>query len=111
MPDAFSTGCVDCQINALATLVDIVPGQIVEKKLVENDEMVVILFAMAEGQEIPEHAAPGTAIVTCMAGTGKVTVDGVEHVIHNGGQVTIESNVPHSVLAVHDFKMMLEVSF
>ena len=111
MSDSFSSGCVDCQLNALASLVDIVPGETVKKTLVENEETVVILFAMAEGQEIAEHAAPGTAIVTCMGGTGKVVLEGEEHIIHNGDSVTIPPNAPHSVYAERDFKMMLEVNF
>lgn len=50
-------------------------GQVVSKTLAQNDALSVTLFSFDKGEEISAHTAAGDAFVTCLDGTGKITID------------------------------------
>ena len=52
------------------------PGQVVSKTLAQNDAVSVTLFAFDKDEEISTHESGGDALVTCLDGVGRVTVDG-----------------------------------
>ena len=54
------------------------PGQVVSKTLAQNDALSVTLFAFDKGEEISTHESGGDAFVTCLDGTGRITIDGKE---------------------------------
>ena len=54
-------------------------GQVVSKTLAQNDALSVTLFSFWKGEEISTHASGGDAMVTCLDGVGKITIDGQEH--------------------------------
>ena len=60
------------------------PGQVVSKTLAQNDAVSVTLFAFDKGEEISTHESGGDALVLCLDGEGRITVDGVEHILHEG---------------------------
>ena len=95
----------------LADLVTVVPGQIVSRTLAQNAAVSMTLFAFSKGEEISTHESTGDAMVTALYGTGKLTIDGVEHIINTGETVVMPANTPHAVAAVEDFKMELVVVF
>ena len=51
-------------------------GQIVSKTLVQNESVSITLFAFDKGEEISTHESGGDAFVTCLDGTGEITIDG-----------------------------------
>ena len=53
-------------------------GQIVSKTLVQNEAVSITLFAFDKGEEISTHESGGDAFVTCLDGTGEITIDGVK---------------------------------
>ena len=53
-------------------------GQIVSKTLVQNESVSITLFAFDKGEEISTHESGGDAFVTCLDGTGEITIDGVK---------------------------------
>ena len=53
------------------------PGQVVSKTLAQNDAVSVTLFAFDKGEEISTHESGGDALVLCLDGEGRITVDGV----------------------------------
>ena len=87
------------------------PGQVVSKTLAQNDALSVTLFAFDKGEEISTHAAGGDAMVTVLEGTGRFTVDGVEHLVHAGEVLVMPAKKPHAVYAPEAFKWMLTVVF
>ena len=95
----------------LADLVTVVPGQIVSRTLAQNAAVSMTLFAFSKGEEISTHESTGDAMVTALYGTGKLTIDGVVHIINTGETVVMPANTPHAVAAVEDFKMELVVVF
>ena len=78
----------------LADLVTVVPGQIVSRTLAQNAAVSMTLFAFSKGEEISTHESTGDAMVTALYGTGKLTIDGVEHIINTGETVVMPANTP-----------------
>ena len=87
------------------------PGQVVSKTLAQNDAVSVTLFAVDTGEEISTHASGGDALVLCLDGEGRITVDGVEHILHEGESILMPARHPHAVSGQERFKMLLVVVF
>ena len=98
-------------VLSLADQVEYLVGQIVSKTLAQNDFHSVTLFAFDKGEEISTHASEGDAFVYALDGTGKITIDGKEHLLHTGQAIVMPANVPHAVFAEERFKMLLTVLF
>lgn len=87
------------------------PGQVVSKTLAQNDALSVTLFAFDKNEEISTHESGGDAFVTCLDGIGRITIDGVEHVLHEGESIVMPARHPHAVFGQEQFKMLLVVVF
>ena len=87
------------------------PGQVVSKTLAQNDAVSVTLFAFDKGEEISTHESGGDALVLCLDGEGRITVDGVEHILHEGESILMTARHPHAVFGQERFKMLLVVVF
>lgn len=87
------------------------PAQVVSKTLAQNDAVSVTLFAFDKGEEISTHESGGDALVLCLDGEGRITVDGVEHILHEGESILMPARHPHAVFGQERFKMLLVVVF
>ena len=87
------------------------PGQVVSKTLAQNDAVSVTLFAFDKGEEISTHESGGDALVLCLDGEGRITVDGVEHILHEGESILMPARHPHAVFGQERFKMLMVVVF
>ena len=86
-------------------------GQVVNKTLVQNNAVSVTLFAFDKDEEISTHESEGDAFVTCLDGVGKITIDGVEHILNEGESIVMPAKHPHAVYGREQFKMLLVVVF
>lgn len=86
-------------------------GQVVSKTLAQNNALSITLFSFAKGEEISTHESGGDAFVTCLDGVGKVTIDGVSYLLHEGESIVMPAGHPHSVYGEEAFKMLLVVVF
>lgn len=86
-------------------------GQVVSKTLVQNKALSVTLFSFAKGEEISTHESDGDAFVTCLDGIGKITIDGVDYLLHEGESIVMPAKHPHAVYGEEAFKMLLVVVF
>lgn len=87
------------------------PGQVVSKTLAQNSALSVTLFAFDKGEEISTHESGGDAFVTCLDGTGRITIDGKEYELQEGASITMPARHPHAVYGREQFKMLLVVVF
>ena len=87
------------------------PGQVVSKTLAQNNAVSVTLFAFDKGEEISTHESGGDALVLCLDGEGRITVDGVEHILQEGESILMPARHPHAVFGQERFKMLLVVVF
>ena len=86
-------------------------GQVVSRTLAQNEHVSVTLFSFDKGEEISTHESGGDAMVTCLDGVGRITIDGVEHILHEGGSIVMPARHPHAVYGQEQFKMLLVVVF
>ena len=99
------------QVLALKEQVSCQKGQVVSKTLVQNNAVSVTLFAFDKDEEISTHESEGDAFVTCLDGVGKITIDGVEHILKEGESIFMPEKHPHAVYGREQFKMLLVVVF
>ena len=86
-------------------------GQVVSRTLAQNEHVSVTLFSFDKGEEISTHESGGDAMVTCLDGVGRITIDGVEHILHEGESIVMTARHPHAVYGQEQFKMLLVVVF
>ncbi len=86
-------------------------GQVISRTLAQNEHVSVTLFSFDKGEEISTHESSGDAMVTCLDGVGRITVDGVEHILHEGESIVMPARHPHAVYGQEQFKMLLVVVF
>lgn len=86
-------------------------GQVVSKTMAQNDHVSVTLFSFDKGEEISTHESGGDAFVTCLDGVGRITIDGVEYILHEGESIVMPAKHPHAVYGLERFKMLLVVIF
>ncbi len=99
------------EILRLKEQVEYQAGQVVSKTLAQNSALSVTLFAFDKGEEISTHESDGDAMVTCLDGTGRITIDGVEYILHEGDTIVMPARHPHAVYGAEQFKMLLTVVF
>lgn len=99
------------EILRLKEQVEYQAGQVVSKTLAQNSALSVTLFAFDKGEEISTHESDGDAMVTCLDGTGRITIDGVEYILHEGDTIVMPARHPHAVYGAEQFKMILTVVF
>ena len=86
-------------------------GQVVSRTLAQNEHVSVTLFSFDKGEEISTHESGGDAMVTCLDGMGRITIDGVEHILHEDESIVMPARHPHAVYGQEQFKMLLVVVF
>ena len=86
-------------------------GQVVSRTLAQNEHVSVTLFSFDKGEEISTHESGGDAMVTCLDGVGRITIDGVEHILHEGESIVMPARHPHAVYGQEQFKMLLVLVF
>jgi quercetin dioxygenase-like cupin family protein len=90
-----------------ASLVDVQPGAVVSRELISKPQGTVTIFAFDQGQGLSEHTAPFDAIVQILDGSAEIVIDNVSHLLISGESIIMPANIPHAVMAVEKFKMML----
>ena len=91
--------------------VDYRDGQVVSRTLAQNSAVSVTLFSFDKGEEISTHESGGDAMVVCLDGVGRITVDGVNYELHEGESIVMPAHHPHAVYGQERFKMLLVVVF
>ena len=99
------------KVLPLAAQISAENGQVVSKTLAQNSALSITLFSFDQGEEISTHESGGDAFVTCLDGTGRITIDGVEYLLHEGESIVMPARHPHAVFGQERFKMLLVVVF
>jgi quercetin dioxygenase-like cupin family protein len=84
-------------------------GKVISATFVQNDAVSITLFAFAKGEGISTHAASGDALVYILDGVAEITI-GEDKINAVTGQVVVmPANIPHGLIAIDNFKMLLIV--
>ena len=81
----------------------------ISRTLAQNDALSITLFSFDKGEEISTHTASGDALVTCLDGVGRITIDGVAYEFTAGQSIVMPAGHPHAVFGPEQFKMLLVV--
>lgn len=95
----------------LPALVSYQKGQIVSRTLVQNRAVSLTLFAFDAGEEISAHESKGDAMVQVLDGTAKISIGNAEHLLSAGQTIVMPAGVPHALMAIEPFQMLLTVVF
>ena len=98
-------------ILQLQNQIDYQDGQVASKTLAQNGAVSLTLFSFEKGEEISTHQSGGDALVTCLCGVGKITIDGQEYILNEGDSIVMPAGHPHAVYGQERFKMLLTVIF
>jgi quercetin dioxygenase-like cupin family protein len=80
---------------------------VVSKHILKKETGNISLFAFDKDEGLSEHTAPFDAVVSIIDGKADVKIDGVSHVLVAGENIIMPANVPHALLALEKFKMVL----
>jgi quercetin dioxygenase-like cupin family protein len=80
---------------------------ILSKTAFQNDNLKVILFSFAPGQELSEHTAARPAILHFLEGEGELTLGEEKFNVSPGAWAHMPPRLPHSLVASTPLKMML----
>ena len=75
--------------------------------LSEADDVDLVLFALAAGEQLSEHAAARPAIVHVLSGDGELTVAGDTHDLAPGAWLRMSARTPHALVARTDLVFAL----
>ena len=95
------------ETSKIANIVDYQPDAVVSKTLIKKDKGTVTVFAFDKGQGLSDHTAPFDALVQIIDGKADIIIDGKSNITNVGELTIIPANVPHSLKAIENFKMML----
>ncbi|MBC2703911.1 cupin domain-containing protein [Desulfobacula sp.] len=93
----------------IINLVDYEEGRVVCRTLSSKSHVNITLFAFDKDEEISAHTSPGDAMIQVLDGEALINIDGKKIKATNGQVVVMPANVPHSVTACSQFKMLLTV--
>lgn len=82
-------------------------GQVVNLTLVNSPSLNLSVISMDKGEGLNTHTAPGDAFVVALDGEGQIIIDGKEFRLKEGESIIMPKNVPHAVMGITQFKMIL----
>ncbi len=94
-------------IESLVKSIEIPKDGTLSRTLHRDDDVKIVLFAFAGGQELSQHTASVPAILEIVQGDVRVTLDSEEKEMSSGSWIFMEANLPHAVYAKTDAVMLL----
>ncbi len=82
-------------------------NSVVSKRVLEQKTGNITLFSFDKGQKLSEHSAPFDAMVQVVEGKVEITIDKKPYILKEGETIIMPANIPHALLAVEKFKMLL----
>ena len=98
------------KIVSLADETTFATNGIVSRTLLRTADLKVVLFCMAEGQEMSEHTSTQAGVVHILSGECEFVLAGKTHVAKPGDLIFMPPNLPHAVRATRQFSMLLTLS-
>ena len=80
---------------------------VVSKHILKKETGNISLFAFDKGEGLSEHTTPFDALVFIVDGKADIKIDGVSNILEAGESIIMPANIPHALIAVEKFKMVL----
>ena len=88
-------------------IADTQPDTIISRTFYTDEQLKVILFGFAPGQELSEHTASVPAIIHIIEGEAQLTLGKDVYEARTGSWAHMPANLSHSVYAKTPTKMLL----
>ena len=95
------------KLQNLAAQVEYNSEKFTNKLLLQNENQKAILFAFSAGQELKTHTTPTPALLIMLEGKCEFLMNGNSQTLATGEVIEIPAQVPHSLKAISNFKMVL----
>lgn len=95
------------EVHVLASQIEAGEDRVHVKNLFSNDNGGVALLAFKAGQKLDTHVAPAEVMVNVLEGEVEFVLNGTPHTLCGGEFLLMGADVPHSVEAKADSKVML----
>ncbi len=82
-------------------------GSVVSKTILKKPTGNITLFAFDKGEGLAEHSSPYEALVQLLDGSAEITIGETAYQLKKGQSIILPANIPHSLKATEQFKMML----
>lgn len=82
-------------------------GSILSRTLIQNEDLRVILFQFARGEELSEHTSSKPAVLHFLAGEARVTLGSDEKKASPNTFIYMQPNLSHSIVAETEVTMLL----
>lgn len=93
--------------DIIGELPPIPADSILSRTLLQNDDLRVILFQFAAGQELSEHTASKPAVLHFISGEAAVTLGEDKQHAQANTYIYMQPHLPHSIVAETDVIMLL----
>ncbi len=80
---------------------------VVSKHILKKENGNVSLFVFDKGEGLSEHSTPFDALVYIVDGKADIIIDGVSNILSANQAIVMPANIPHSLKAIENFKMVL----
>lgn len=95
------------EVKNLASQIEAADEKVQFKHIFSNENGGVMLVAFKAGQKLDTHTAPAEVMITCLEGEIEFTMIDRPLTLKAGDFLLMGADVPHSVAAKADSKMML----
>ncbi|MBD5193235.1 MAG: cupin domain-containing protein [Barnesiella sp.] len=95
------------EVHGIANQIETSEEKVQFKHIFNNDNGGVVLVAFKEGQKLDTHTAPAEVMVNVLEGEIEFTMLDKVNTLRSGEFLLMGADVPHSVKAKSDSKMML----
>ena len=95
------------EVHGISDQIEVGSDKVHFKQIFSNENGGVVLVAFKAGQKLDTHMAPAEVMVSVLEGEIEFTIQDKAHTIKAGEFLLLGADVPHSVLAKADSKMML----
>lgn len=95
------------EVHNIANQIEAGNDKVHFKQIFSNENGGVVLVAFKAGQKLETHMAPAEVMVSVLEGEIEFTIQDKTNKIKAGEFLLLGADVPHSVLATADSKMML----
>ncbi|MFA7492599.1 MAG: cupin domain-containing protein [Proteiniphilum sp.] len=94
-------------VIALEESIDYASGGVVSKQVTKNKAGNITIFSFDKEQGLTEHTANYDAFVQILDGEAEIRIGGEPHLLKRGDSIIMPANVPHALIAIERFKMLL----
>jgi len=103
MPNEFEKGKIFSYNNSITYA----EKAVVSKHILKKETGNISLFAFDKDEGLSEHTTPFDAVVFIVDGKAEIKIDGVSNILEGGESIIMPANVPHALIAVEKFIMVL----